>query len=110
MHELRASPGVAGWPTSISPTPCGCAGWPASPSILLHPLDFLGADDVDALGFFPGMGMPGDRKRAVVADCLRELNRQFRVVPMGEHADAISARGDLAVKPSADATPVLERV
>ena len=36
-------------------------------------------------------------------------NRQFRVVPMAEHADAIAARGGLAVKPSADATPVLER-
>jgi peptidoglycan/xylan/chitin deacetylase (PgdA/CDA1 family) len=79
------------------------------PSILLHPLDFLGADDVDALGFFPGMGMTGERKRAVVADCLRELNRQFRVVPMAEHAEAIMARGGLAVKPSTGATPVLER-
>jgi hypothetical protein len=54
--------------------------------------------------------MTGDRKRAVVADCLRELNRQFRVVSMGEHADSIAARGGLAVKPSSDATPVLERV
>jgi len=87
---------------------CRVAG--VEPSILLHPLDFLGADDVDALGFFPGMGMTGARKRAVVADCLRELNRQFRVVPMGDHAEAIASRGGLAVKPSADATPVLERV
>ena len=55
------------------------------------------------------MGMTGERKRAVVADCLRELNRQFRVVPMVEHAEAIAARGSLVVKPSADATPVLER-
>jgi len=43
----------------------------------------------------------------VVADCLRELNRQFHVVPMGEHADAITRRDHLPVKPSADATPVL---
>jgi peptidoglycan/xylan/chitin deacetylase (PgdA/CDA1 family) len=87
---------------------CRLAG--VAPSILLHPLDFLGADDVDALGFFPGMGMTGERKRAVVADCLRELNRQFRVVPVGEHAESIASRGGLRIKPSADATPVLERV
>ena len=86
---------------------CRVAG--VEPSILLHPLDFLGADDVDALGFFPGMGLPGARKRAVVSTCLRELAAQFRVVPMGEHAAAVEARGDLRVKPAADATPVLER-
>jgi peptidoglycan-N-acetylglucosamine deacetylase len=37
------------------------------PSILLHPLDFLGADDVDSLRFFPGMAMEGAAKREVVA-------------------------------------------
>ncbi len=25
------------------------------PSVLLHPLDFLGANDIDSLAFFPGM-------------------------------------------------------
>jgi peptidoglycan/xylan/chitin deacetylase (PgdA/CDA1 family) len=86
---------------------CRLAG--VEPSILLHPLDFLGADDVHALGFFPGMRMAGAQKRAVVADCLRELNRQFRVVTMGEHAESIRARRNLSVKPAASATPVLER-
>jgi hypothetical protein len=86
---------------------CRVAG--VAPSILLHPLDFLGADDVDALGFFPGMGMAGEQKRAVVGECLRELNRQFRVVTMGEHAEAIRRQGSLPVKPAATATPVLER-
>ena len=42
-----------------------------NPSILLHPLDFLGADDVDSLRFFPGMDMPGEKKRAIVRRCLR---------------------------------------
>jgi len=85
---------------------CRVAG--VEPSILLHPLDFLGADDVDALGFFPGMGMTGERKRAVVASCLSELNRQFRVVPLRDHAAAIAGRDGLAVKPASSATPVLE--
>jgi hypothetical protein len=78
------------------------------PSILLHPLDFLGADDVDALGFFPGMGMTGDRKRTVVVSCLEELSRQFRVVSLRDHAAAISPRDGLAVKPASAATPMLE--
>jgi peptidoglycan/xylan/chitin deacetylase (PgdA/CDA1 family) len=85
---------------------CRLAG--VEPSILLHPLDFLGADDVDALGFFPGMGMTGERKRAVVEGCLRELNRQFRVVPLRDHAAALALRDDLAVQPASAATPVLE--
>ena len=85
---------------------CRVAG--VEPSILLHPLDFLGADDVDALGFFPGMGMTGARKRAVVQSCLAELNRQFRVVPLRDHAAAIAGRDGLVVKPASAATPVLE--
>ena len=80
------------------------------PSILLHPLDFLGADDVDSLGFFPGMAMKGSAKRAVVAACLDELCRQFDVVPMEKHAHTITQRaGALDVVPSGSATPVLER-
>lgn len=79
------------------------------PSILLHPLDFLGADDVDALSFFPGMTMPGAYKRTIVAACVDELRRQFQVVPMGEHADAILRAGDLRVVPARAATPATER-
>lgn len=80
------------------------------PSILLHPLDFLGADDVDSLSFFPGMAMKGSAKRAVVAACLDELAKQFDVVPMERHALAIRQRaGSLRVVPSHAATPVLER-
>lgn len=79
------------------------------PSILLHPLDFLGADDVDELGFFPGMDMTGVRKRAVVAACVDELRRQFEVVPMVDHAEAILRRGGLRSVPASEATPVLER-
>jgi hypothetical protein len=79
------------------------------PSILLHPLDFLGADDVDALAFFPGMNLTGAFKRTVVGACVDELRRQFRVVPMAEHAEAIARDGRLAAVPARRATPVLER-
>lgn len=81
-----------------------------APSILLHPLDFLGADDVDSLGFFPGMAMKGADKRAVVAACLDELVRHFDVGPMERHAHAILTSGaTLRTEPAGTATPVLER-
>ena len=38
-----------------------------SPSLLLHPLDFLGEDEVDDLDFFPGMTLDGATKRARLA-------------------------------------------
>jgi peptidoglycan/xylan/chitin deacetylase (PgdA/CDA1 family) len=75
------------------------------PSILLHPLDFLGADDVSELGFFPGMGLDGVTKRAVVTACLDELRDQFCVVPMIEYAHAVRARGRLRTVPASSATP-----
>ncbi len=79
------------------------------PSILLHPLDFLGADDVDSLRFFPGMTMTGAVKRATVLRCLDEMNAQFDVLTMAAHADIIRARPGLRTQPARSATPVLER-
>jgi hypothetical protein len=63
------------------------------PSILLHPLDLLGGDDVAGLAFFPGMGLAGEAKRALVAECVRALAARYDVVPVGAHADAVAARG-----------------
>lgn len=62
-----------------------------APSVLLHPLDLLGADDVNGLEFFPGMDLPGARKRALVADCLARIGRAFTLQPMGAFADGIAA-------------------
>jgi peptidoglycan-N-acetylglucosamine deacetylase len=81
-----------------------------APSILLHPLDFLGSDDVTELGFFPAMGMTGARKRTVARACLAELAKQFEVVPMIEHARRASAKGSLSTVDCGRAGPVLERV
>ena len=72
---------------------CRVAG--VEPSILLHPLDFLGAGDAPGLSFFPGMDLPGEVKRARVSACLRDLAGMFDVVPMGEHARKLAARTDL---------------
>ncbi len=69
------------------------------PSILLHPLDFVGADDVDALRFFPAMGLPGVLKRRVVGRCLALLAERFDVCTIGEHARRLRGRPDLPTRP-----------
>jgi hypothetical protein len=61
-------------------------------SLLLHPLDFLGNDDVSALDFFPAMRMPGAKKVALVGEFLDAMVSEFRVLPLGVHANAIAGR------------------
>jgi len=63
---------------------CRLAG--TQPSILLHPLDFLGKEDCPALGFFPGMDLPRARKLALVAELFDMLSARLETVTMHEHA------------------------
>lgn len=60
------------------------------PSLLLHPLDFLGAEDVPALAFFPGMSLPSYKKLATLGKAIDLLARQFTVVPVRQHAEWVS--------------------
>ena len=62
------------------------------PSILLHPLDFLGGDDVPSLAFFPSMSMSSRAKTTFVMRVLDRLQRRYDVVTMAEHVDRL---GDL---------------
>jgi peptidoglycan/xylan/chitin deacetylase (PgdA/CDA1 family) len=73
---------------------CRSAG--VEPSVLLHPLDLLGGDEIDGLDFFPAMQLSGAVKRERVAHYLSDLKRSFRVVSMEEHARALLERGGLA--------------
>jgi hypothetical protein len=59
------------------------------PSLLLHPLDFLGCDDVQELSFFPAMKLPSAKKLRVVGKVLHLFSNQFHVVTMQEHAHQI---------------------
>jgi hypothetical protein len=61
------------------------------PSLLLHPLDFLGGDDVDDLAFFPGMAVGATRKMERMTRWLEMLSQGFEVVPMGEHAQRLAS-------------------
>ena len=75
-----------------------CALRRVQPSILLHPLDFLGADDVDSLQFFPGMNLTGARKRETVLRCLRMFTERFRVLPLRDHARELALSGSLPTR------------
>lgn len=62
------------------------------PSVLLHPLDFLGCDDVSTLSFFPGMSLTGSVKRARVMECLKTFVSRFEVLPLGEFCSILESR------------------
>jgi hypothetical protein len=62
------------------------------PSILLHPLDFLDAQEDADLQFFPGMNVPRQQKRTLIDEMLAYLTRDFHVVPIREHAAAVRER------------------
>ena len=68
------------------------------PSLLLHPLDFLGADDDADLSFFPAMKLKSERKLHVVSEALKMLAERFTIVPMREHARAVTAASDLPLR------------
>ena len=75
-----------------------CRLFRVEPSVLLHPLDFLGSDDDRDLAFFPAMNLPAAAKVALVGDVIDRLRRHYHVVTLSEHARAAGNR--LAVGPS----------
>jgi hypothetical protein len=66
-----------------------CRALGISPSLLLHPLDFLSGEDVSTLAFFPAMNMERARKLALLERALGIYRELFDVVPVGEHAASI---------------------
>lgn len=69
-----------------------CRMFGQEPSLLLHPLDFLGGDDDPDLAFFPAMDLPGMKKVEFVKRTLKRFTDNFDVVPMREHAARVKAR------------------
>jgi peptidoglycan-N-acetylglucosamine deacetylase len=79
-----------------------CKVFRVSPSILLHPTDFLGADDEPDLSFFPAMDIPSQKKVEMVRWTLLTLKKNFRVTTTLEHAQSLS---DTISKRSIDSAP-----
>ncbi|MCA9084345.1 MAG: polysaccharide deacetylase family protein [Planctomycetaceae bacterium] len=76
------------WKSAL--TMCRLTG--IAPSLLLHPLDFMGCDDDSDLAFFPAMGRPAEPKVELVAWMIQEMNRHYDVRPMKDHAAAIRSQ------------------
>jgi peptidoglycan-N-acetylglucosamine deacetylase len=66
-----------------------------APSLLLHPLDVLDAQQVPSLAFFPAMAMKAERKRHFVARCLALLKQQFEVLTIQEHSSRVAQQPGL---------------
>ena len=76
-----------------------CRRTGTEPSILLHPLDFLGGDDVKELAFFPAMDLPGKEKTHRAKGYLEMLARHWDVVSMRRHVEALERTTTSTVLP-----------
>lgn len=69
-----------------------CRSLRVSPSLLMHPLDFLGGDEHPDLGFFPGMKLGGEAKRRQLRWFLDYLKVRFQLVSMETHWEQLADR------------------
>ncbi|MBX9787405.1 MAG: polysaccharide deacetylase family protein [Pirellulales bacterium] len=92
LYLSRFSPALARWYFRLALALCRSAK--VTPSILLHPLDFLGCDDGVGLEFFPAMDLTAEHKLAVVSDCLREMTNHFEVLALGEFTRRFTGEAD----------------
>jgi hypothetical protein len=60
------------------------------PSLLLHPLDFLGCDDLEGLDFFPAMNLNAETKLRTVRRAVSVFSYMFGVLAVGAHAAEFS--------------------
>jgi hypothetical protein len=75
---------------------CKIAG--VSPSLLLHPLDFVGGDELPVLKAFPGMGLSTAAKLDFLDEVLGAYAASFDVVPMGVHATRAASETRLPLR------------
>jgi peptidoglycan/xylan/chitin deacetylase (PgdA/CDA1 family) len=74
-----------------------CRWTGTQPSVLLHPLDFLGYDDARELSFFPAMKLTSEKKIQIVSEAMTLLSAAFNVVPVHEHASEVAKSSTLPV-------------
>ena len=58
-----------------------------APSILLHPLDFIGSEELSELSFFPGMDVKLEKKLEIATAVLDMMEKYYDIVPVGEHVE-----------------------
>ena len=69
-----------------------CKIFRVQPSLLLHPLDFLGKEDEPDLNFFPGMKLTSQAKLSQLAWFLTYLKKHFNVVTMEKHLEILTGK------------------
>lgn len=72
-----------------------CHTTKTAPSFLLHPLDFVGNQEVPELSFFPGMGIRAEQKAKIFTGVIKTIRKHFELVNMGEHANSVSKSLDI---------------
>lgn len=75
-----------------------CRWTGTAPSILLHPVDFLGCEDTQDLAFFPGMQLSRGAKLEVMNRALDLLTAVFAPIPLREHAAIAEITGNLKLR------------
>jgi peptidoglycan-N-acetylglucosamine deacetylase len=81
-----------------------CRLMKVAPSMLLHPLDFLGAEDDAEMRFFPGMKVPREEKMELLDEVLAQLTATYRLVPLREHAAEVLAQHGVRLPSAESAT------
>jgi len=76
-----------------------CLMTDTQPSLLLHPLDFLGCDDTSDLSFFPAMNLRSGVKVAFVNRVLNIFCEKFEVLSLEQHARHIKQKPLALVTP-----------
>ncbi|HOC42255.1 MAG TPA: polysaccharide deacetylase family protein [Thermoanaerobaculales bacterium] len=82
-----------------------CRAMRVEPSLLLHPLDFLGSDDVPQLAFFPAMNLDAGRKADSLGSLLRVLVSRHSVVTMSVHSKRCLTSRELPIRSPAELDP-----
>lgn len=87
------SPALAKLYTKMTIMMCRATG--TEPSLLLHPLDFMGLEDKTGLEFFPAMNMAVNQKLDLMDVFFTMLQKSFTPVPIGEFVSSIDNRQSL---------------
>lgn len=88
MYLGQRSPALAYHYLAVALRLCRYMG--VAPSLLLHSHDFVGADEVPQLSFFPGFRISSEVKLRLVARCVDLLRRDFTVVPIASYVDRLT--------------------
>lgn len=83
----RFSPGLARAYFSSGLKMCRLTNTP--PSILLHPTDFLGADDPLSPAFLPAMDVPKEKKLRLLNQIVKAFNEEFEIMTLRRYAEGI---------------------